>query len=125
MTDDSSIAACLLIGGVVVAVFAGLAVLSSSKARKQKDERARMRAESIRRKYGNTEIAAKIINQTVWTGETAEQLRDSLGPPADIDQKVLKTKKKEVWKYQETGYNRYALRITLDNDAVVGWDEKL
>lgn len=47
---------------------------------------------------------------------------DSLGRPLDIDQKVLKTK--EVWKYNQTGKGRYALRITLENGEVVGWDQK-
>ena len=59
-----------------------------------------------------------------WQGQTEEQLLDSLGKPKDIDQKVLKTKTKEIWKYNETGKNRYALKITLENGKVVGWDQK-
>ena len=51
-------------------------------------------------------------------------LIDSLGQPQDIDTKVLKTKKKEIWKYNHNGGNRFGLRITLDNDIVVGWDQK-
>src|SRR3982750_4348209 len=123
--SNAQIAVVLGVGLVAVAAVISASVVSASKRRRQKEEQARMRADSIRRKYGNNEISDKIIKKSVWVGETAEQLRDSLGPPADIDQKVLKTKKKEVWKYFETGYNRYGLRITLDNDAVVGWDEKL
>lgn len=41
-----------------------------------------------------------------------------------FDQKVLKTKTKEVWKYKPTGKNRYALKITLEDDEVIGWDQK-
>jgi hypothetical protein len=51
-------------------------------------------------------------------------LLDSLGHPADIDEKVLKTKKKEIWKYHHMGGNRFGLRITLELNQVVGWDEK-
>jgi hypothetical protein len=47
-----------------------------------------------------------------------------LGNPLDVDQKVLKTKKKEVWKYQPKGANRYALRVILENGLVVGWEQK-
>lgn len=49
---------------------------------------------------------------------------DSLGQPADVDRKVMKTKIREVWKYFKTGKRRYALRITLENGVVVGWDKK-
>ena len=82
------------------------------------------RKKKIYLKYGQTALAEKLISRTFWTGESAQQLRDSLGAPLDIDQKILKTKKKEVWKYNRTGTNRYALKITLDNDVVVGWDQK-
>jgi hypothetical protein len=37
----------------------------------------------------------------------------------------LKTKRKAVWKYAHRGGNRYGLRITVENNAVVGWDERL
>ncbi|NNC68303.1 MAG: hypothetical protein HKN83_09745 [Gammaproteobacteria bacterium] len=43
----------------------------------------------------------------------------------DIDQKVLKTKTKEVWKYFPSGRRRYGLRVKQVNGEVVGWDEKL
>lgn len=59
-----------------------------------------------------------------WTSQTQEQSLDSLGRPEDIDQKVLKTKVKEVWKYHRTGLGRYALRITLEDGVVAGWDQK-
>ena len=41
-----------------------------------------------------------------------------------MDDKLLKTRKREVWKYNRTGVNRYGLRITLDNDIVTTWDHK-
>jgi len=59
-----------------------------------------------------------------WQGQTPEQLVDSIGHPVDVDKKVLKTKSKEVWKYNQTGKGRFSLRITIENDLVVGWDKK-
>lgn len=76
-------------------------------------------------KYNDAMLVAKLMDRSIWVDQTAEQLLDSIGRPSDIDQKVLKTKKKEVWKYYPNGIGRYRLRITLDNDVVVGWDEKL
>lgn len=75
-------------------------------------------------KYKDENLVDELLNETFWQGQTAEQLRDSLGEPLDIDQKVLKTKVKEVWKYEQTGKNRYGLKITLDDGVVVGWDQK-
>ena len=75
-------------------------------------------------KYGDAEIVDRIINKMFWQGQTPAQLVDSIGNPVDVDRKVLKTKTKEVWKYNETGKGRYALRITVEDGEVVGWDNK-
>jgi len=75
-------------------------------------------------KYKDEDLVRALMNRSFWQGQTAEQLVDSLGRPHSVDQKALKTKKKEVWKYNHQGGNRYGLRITLDNDQVVGWDQK-
>jgi hypothetical protein len=104
----------LTIVGIVVALIIAWNVAAAAARRSR-----------IYQKYGRTEIAERIIKKTVWVGETAEQLRDSLGAPLDIDEKVLKTKRKEIWKYVRKGKNRYGLKFTVENGAVVGWDEKL
>ena len=83
------------------------------------------RRDLIYKKYGQNEVAEKIIKKTVWVGETKEQLRDSLGAPCDIDENVLKTKVKEVWKYHQKSANRYGFKVKVENGIVVGWDEKL
>ena len=87
-------------------------------------EKTKKRPAALMLKYKDKEIVESLMNQSFWQGQTADQLIDSLGSPEDIDQKILKTKKKEVWKYNHQGANRYGLRITLDNDSVVGWDQK-
>jgi len=80
--------------------------------------------EYLRNKYGNEDIVQMIVQHKFWQGQTSEQLTDSLGNPVNVDQKILKSKTREVWKYNRQGSNRYALRITLDNGMVVGWDQK-
>ncbi|STY31401.1 Uncharacterised protein [Legionella wadsworthii] len=78
----------------------------------------------LRNKYKEERTVKKILQREIWKGETSEQLLDSLGTPKDIDQKILKTKKKEIWKYDQQGTNRFGLKITLENDIVVGWEKK-
>jgi hypothetical protein len=107
-------------GWVLVAIVAGVVVLVimlKAAAKKRK-------LEYLTSKYGNPTIADYVYHHRVWQGQTAEQLRDSLGEPAARDDKLLKTIKREVWKYNRTGVNRYRLRITLDNDIVTTWDHK-
>lgn len=75
-------------------------------------------------KYGDPQTVAHIYSHRYWQGQTAEQLVDSLGSPHGVDRKLLKTMKREVWKYNPRGVNRYGLRIALDNDVVSSWDHK-
>lgn len=106
--------------GIITGVIAaGIAFYLWSKSNKTKKRR-----EYLIDKYQDLSLVEDLMNQYFWVGQTAEQLIDSLGNPVDIEQKILKTKKKEVWKYSHQGGNRYSLRITLDNDHVVGWDQK-
>ena len=84
----------------------------------------RQRQRHLVERYGDPEIARRIMRGILWQGETAEQLRESLGTPADTDQKVLKTKTKEIWKYRPTARNRFGLKVTLDDGIVTGWEQK-
>lgn len=70
------------------------------------------------------ELIKKLHEGCYWVGQSAEMLRESLGDPSDVSQKVLKTKTKETWKYFRRTRSRYGLIITLENGVVVGWDEK-
>lgn len=87
-------------------------------------EQERARRDELRRKYGDDSVVNAIMRKAYWQGQTEEQLIDALGRPQDIDEKVLKTKRKEIWKYHSLGANRYALRVTLEQGLVVGWDDK-
>ena len=102
----------LLIIAAIVLVF----VLKAAAKRKK--------LEYLMGKYGNEQIVSLVYSHKYWQGQTAEQLTDSLGNPQCVDRKLLKTMKREVWKYNQRGVNRYGLRITLDNDIVNSWDHK-
>lgn len=87
----------------------------------QKDKKRKI---ALMAKYHDEGVVESIMAGSFWQGQTAEMVIDSLGAPVDIDQKVLKTKKKEIWKYHHEGANRYGLRIILEDDIVVGWAKK-
>lgn len=82
------------------------------------------RHSALMEKYQDESLVKDIEQGYYWQGQTADQLRDALGDPVDIDEKVLKTKTKSVWKYNHQGANRYGLRINLDDAVVRGWDQK-
>jgi hypothetical protein len=103
----------LIIIGLIVALWLGVRAYLKRNRRK-----------ALLAKYGDPEIVERILSRSVWTGQTQEQLRDSLGNPVDVDQKVFKSKIKETWKYNRRGRNRFGLRISVENNIVVGWDQK-
>jgi hypothetical protein len=82
------------------------------------------RVKYLRNKYQNEDLVSQILNGRFWQGQTSEQLIDSIGQPVGIDEKHLKTKHKQIWKYNRRGQNRFGLRITLENGIVIGWDQK-
>ncbi|HIF9099889.1 TPA: DUF2845 domain-containing protein [Photobacterium damselae] len=86
--------------------------------------KATKRRAYLMNKYRDHALVEKLMQKTFWQGQTEDQLFDSLGKPCDIDQKVLKTKTKEVWKYNKTGKSRYSLRVIVENGIVIGWDKK-
>jgi hypothetical protein len=116
----------LFIGGIV-ALIAVIVCFRIVRARSLEADRLRRideRRAALLQKYGNPEVVEKIMSGSVWQGQSAEQLRDSLGEPLDIGERVLKKNTRHTWKYERTGVNRFALRITLENGVVVGWDDK-
>lgn len=86
--------------------------------------RKKRRRQALLLKYGDAVLVDRIMGGRFWQGQTDEQLLDSLGRPVDIDERVLKTKTKQTWKYNQTAKNRFSLRITLENGVVVGWEQK-
>jgi len=102
---------------IAVAAVIGLVVWYQLKGKKK-------RLEYLRTKYENEEIVQKIVDGSIWQGQSEEQLKDAIGEPVAVDRAVLKTKTKEIWKYHQSGANRFGLRITVENGYVIGWDKK-
>lgn len=75
-------------------------------------------------KYGDEGVVDMIMRRTMWQGMSSEQLRDSLGAPVAVDRKIYKTKVAETYKYSQTGKNRFRCRVKVENDIVVGWEQK-
>jgi hypothetical protein len=73
----------------------------------------------LRAKYSDEAVVQRIMGRKLWQGQTTEQLLDSVGRPPSIDSNLLKTRKREVWKYHPSGKGRYRTRVTLDDDVVV------
>jgi outer membrane protein assembly factor BamE (lipoprotein component of BamABCDE complex) len=83
-----------------------------------------MRRKVLMAKYNDAEAVDKIMRHVIWQGMTAPQLLDALGEPELKEQKVLKTKTVETWKYGQKTRSRFKWRITLEDGAVTGWEEK-
>jgi hypothetical protein len=87
-------------------------------------KRQSVRLAELTCKYSSESIAQRIMQRKIWEGQTSEQLRDSRGQPLATDDVLLKTRKREIWKYERRGKNRFGLRVTLDNDVVTGWAQR-
>jgi len=104
----------------------GIAVLLYGWAKYKKElenKRIRARTAWLVQKFG-VEPAERIMARKVWQGMTSEQLLESWGQPEDVDEKVMKSKTKQVWKYKEIGKNRYRQRVFIENNFVVGWQDQ-
>jgi hypothetical protein len=69
------------------------------------------------------DVARRIVAAQVWRGQTEEMLVEALGRPIDVDDKLMATRLRRVFKYLPLGGNRFAIRIILDNGVVVGWED--
>lgn len=83
-----------------------------------------MRRKILMAKYGDAEAVGKIMRHVIWQGMSADQVTDALGEPELKEQKVLKTKTVETWKYGQKTRTRFKWRITIEDGVVTGWEEK-
>lgn len=113
----------VLIGITVLAVVIVLVLISRQKARRRRLAYEAW-VDGLRAKYKKESIVQRIVNSEIWDRQTEAQLIDSRGEPVARDEKVLKTKRREIWKYEELREGQFALRITVDNGKVVGWEQK-
>lgn len=83
-----------------------------------------MRRKILLARYGDPVAVDKIMRHFIWQGMSAAQVNDALGEPELKEQKVMKTKTVETWKYGQKTRTRFQWRITLEDGAVTGWEEK-
>lgn len=119
----------ILFGTITAAIGLGIrgmnrrAAEERAAAEERVREAARAREEALIGRFGR-ETAARLIAGEIWIEQTAEQVREALGDPEEVEEKILKTKQREVWKYGRTGVNRFTTRITLDDGVVASWQRK-
>lgn len=75
-------------------------------------------------RYNDQAVVDKIMRHVIWQGMTASQIVDALGEPELKEQKVMKTKTIETWRYGQKTRTRFQWRITLEDGVVTGWEEK-
>lgn len=93
-------------------------------ARREEEKQRRIaRLQDLAARFG-LDDAHRIIRREIWKGQSAAALLEARGKPMDVDERVMKNKTRHVYKYNPTGVNRFALRVTLEDDVVVGWEDK-
>lgn len=80
------------------------------------------RIQRLNLKYEDQLLIEKIINGEIWYKQSLDELIDAIGLPHRIVYEVMKVKKREVWKYDHQGGERYNLMVTLENDSVISWE---
>ena len=74
-------------------------------------------------KYNNDEaLVDMILAGQMGQGMTTEMLTDSIGEPVEINKRVLATRTEHTYKYGQTGVNRFAVRVHLEDGIVTGWE---
>jgi len=106
------VAALLLLVAAVVLVFVARGLAKNSRYAK------------LMAKYGDETVVHALVTQTIWQGMTIDQLKDSWGEPVAVEQKVMKTKVREIYKYKPLGKNRFRDKVTLEDGIITGWDQK-
>ena len=111
--------------GVVYALFKWLyPIWRCERLRKRLEELRTARRAILLEKYGDQDIVNRIMEEEVWQGMSREQLIDSRGLPADIDTDVNAKRTRQIYKYDQSGADRFRRRVTLDDGVVVGFQER-
>jgi hypothetical protein len=103
---------------LAAAVLVVVGIVAVSVLRKQ------ARRNRLMEKYGDETFVDRIMRKMMWQGMSSDQLRESLGPPVAIDRKVYKSKITETYKYAPSGKKSFHCRVKVENNVVVGWEQK-
>ena len=108
---------------VIVALFLAAGIgFAIQHAKKADAARARQeQLEHLANKYSNSPFRDDILSGKIRTGMTVEQMVDAWGPPAGMEERVLKTKVVHTYKYAQTGTRSFRQRVKVENGIVVGW----
>ncbi len=107
---------------LVIVAFAAAVLLYIGFTNHLKSKKANLRREALMLKHQNAGVVKRIMEGRVWQGQTADQLRDTLGQPTDINQDKTNPAR-ESWRYHQQG-RVSGLRIALENGVVIAWDQK-
>lgn len=69
-------------------------------------------------------LVDRIMKRTYKIGDHQNVIVEILGNPEVIDEDLLKTKIKHVWKYYPIASNRYRLKLRFEDYCLMGWDDK-
>ncbi len=114
--------------GLVLLALAGVSYMvqqgHKNRAQREADnERAARRAE-LSRKYTDSPHLPDLLSGTIRIGMTLEQVIDSWGQPAGIEERVLKTKTTQTLKYGQINSRSFRQQVKLENGFVVGWTNR-
>jgi hypothetical protein len=107
----------------VVALWWAHDALSNWRKRRAAQRAADERRLELVRIYGEP-TTVRILSKTLREGDSEAVVVAMHGSPEDIHERVFKGKVANTYCYHPTGKNRYALRVKLENDIVVGWETK-
>ena len=102
--------------GVIVLIVLVIPIVKFAAALRRK----RKIKEALVSQFG-ADTAERLLKNEIWQGMTRKMLLAAMGKPTDVEQNILKSKKKETWKYGWERANRFKLQVLLENDVVVGW----
>lgn len=75
----------------------------------------------LMQKYGNENLARMIAKGEIWTGQSADELRDAKGKPSA----VYAEGGVEVWSFPPVGFTRLPIQVVLENGRVTRWQTAL
>lgn len=68
------------------------------------------------------ETARRVLDSELRIGDSREVVEAIFGEPEDVSERVMKSKTRHVLKYGRLNARSFAMKITLEDDVVVGWD---
>lgn len=125
INDTTTLQRTFIVGsaGFLLVLFVWFKRALAAKEKAEQEAARQARSQELTEKYC-AEVAQRIEDQILWQGATPDMVVDMFGPPVEVNEQQLKTKTKTMYKYFQTGKNRFALRVIFDDDSVVKWEDR-